>query len=90
MPLKPVTQANGKTVRPMLPVRCLSVLPCHDLSVCNVDVLLPNGWTDQDKTWHACRSRSGGGPAPPPPKGHSPQFSARAYCGQTVAHLSYY
>jgi len=20
-------------------------------------------------------------PAPPPPKGHSPQFSARVYCG---------
>jgi len=25
----------------------------------------------------------------PPVKGHSPQFSARAYCGHTVAHLSY-
>ena len=23
------------------------------------------------------------------PKGHSPQFSAHVYCGQTVAHLSY-
>jgi len=24
-----------------------------------------------------------------PQKGHSPQFSAHVYCGQTVAHLSY-
>jgi len=29
-----------------------------------------------------------GAPAPRP-KGHSLQFSARVYCGQTVAHLSY-
>jgi len=26
---------------------------------------------------------------PAPPKGHSPQFSAHVFCGQTVAHLSY-
>jgi len=26
---------------------------------------------------------------PPSQKGHSPQFSAHVYCGQTVAHLSY-
>jgi len=32
----------------MLSVRCLS---CP--SVCNVRVLWPNGWTDQDETWHA-------------------------------------
>jgi len=25
------------------------------LSVCNVGVLWPNGWTDQDETWHAGR-----------------------------------
>ena len=30
-----------KTVRPMLSVRCLSVLSCH---VCNIGVLWPNGW----------------------------------------------
>ena len=43
-----------KTVRPMLSDRCLSVclfrLSC--LSVCNVGVLWPNGWMDQDETWH--------------------------------------
>ena len=36
----------------MLSVRCLSCL-----SVCNVGVLWPNGWTDQDETWHAGRPR---------------------------------
>ena len=41
-----------KTVRPMLSVRCLSCL-----SVCNVGVLWPNGWTDQDETWRAGRPR---------------------------------
>jgi len=30
----------------------LSVCP-----VCNVDILWPNGWTDQDETWHARRPR---------------------------------
>ena len=29
------------------------------------------------------------GPSSPSQKGHSPQFSARVYCGQTVTHLSY-
>ena len=47
-----------KTVRPMLSDRCQSVLSCSVcLSVCNVGVLWPNGWTDQDETWHACRPR---------------------------------
>jgi len=41
----------------MLSVPCLSVcLSC--LSVCNVGVLWPNGWTDQDETWRAGRPRS--------------------------------
>jgi len=30
----------------------LSVLP-----VCNVGVLWPNGWMDQDETWHTSRPR---------------------------------
>jgi len=30
-----------------------------------------------------------GDPVSSSPKGHSPQFSAHVYCGQTVAHLSY-
>ena len=27
-------------------------------------------------------------PAPPPPKGHSPQFSAHIYCGQMAAWIN--
>jgi len=61
-----------KTVRPMLSVRCLPVCP-----VCNVGVLWPNGWTDQDETWHAGRPRPWPhcvrwGPSCPSPKRHSP------------------
>jgi len=33
------------TVRPVLWDRC------HVCPVCNVDVLWPNGWMDQDATW---------------------------------------
>ena len=34
---------------------CLSVLSC--LSLCDVGVLWPNGWMDQDEAWHAGRPR---------------------------------
>jgi len=59
----------SKMVRPNLSVRCLSVL-----SVCNVGALWPNGWTDQDETWHAGRPRPWShwvrwGPRSPSPKG---------------------
>ena len=38
---------------------CLSWLSvCPVLSVCNVGVLRPNGWMDQDETWHAGRPRT--------------------------------
>jgi len=40
-----------KTVCPMLSDRC------PVLSVCDVGVLWPSGWTDQDETWHAARPR---------------------------------
>jgi len=43
---------KGTTVRPMLWDRCLSVCP-----VCNVDVLWPNSWMDQDETLHGGRPR---------------------------------
>jgi len=49
---------------------CLSVCPV--LSVCrDGGVLWPNGWMDQDETWHAGRPRPWSrcvrwGPAPPP------------------------
>jgi len=66
-----------KTVRLMLLDRCLSVLPVP--SVCDVGVLWPNGWMDQDETWHGSRPRPRPhcvrwGPSSPPhphKKGHS-------------------
>jgi len=68
-------------------VVCLSVC----LSVCDVGVLWPNGWMDQDETWHAGRPR----PWPhcarwgaPPPKEQSPQFSAHICCGQMTAWIN--
>jgi len=80
-----------KTVNPMLSVRCLSCLSCP---VCNVRVLWPNGWTDQDETWHAGRPRPWPhcvrwGPSSPPLKGHSPpaQFSVHICCGQIAAWI---
>jgi len=66
---------------------------CPVCSVCDVGVLWPNTWTDQDETCHAGRPRPwphcvGWDPAPPPPKGTAPpQFMARDYCGQTVAWI---
>ena len=79
-----------KTVRPMLSDRCpayLSVCP-----VCDVGALWPNGWTDQDETWHAGRLRPWPhcvrwGPSSPPPKGHNPQFYAHICCGQMTAWI---
>jgi len=57
-------------------------------------LLWPNGWMDQDATWYGGRPWPrphcvGWGPSSFPKKGHSPNFSARVYCGQTVTHLSY-
>jgi len=76
-----------KTVRPMLSDRCLSVP-----SVCNVGVLWPNGWMNQDETWQAGRPWpwlhcARWGLSSPPLKGQSPQFSAHIYCGQTAGWI---
>jgi len=72
-----------KMVRRMLSDRCLSSLSCPDcLSVCD-SVLWPNGWMDQDETWHAGRPRPWPhcvrwGPSSPSPKGtHHPIFNKR-------------
>ena len=60
---------------------CLSVL-----SVSDVGVLWPNGWTDQDETWHTGRPRpwphcvTCGPCSSPSPKGLSPQFSVHICC----------
>jgi len=62
------------------------------LSVCNVGVLWPNGWMDQDEPWHAGRPRPRPycvrwRPSSPVPNGHGPQFSAHVYCGQTAGWM---
>ena len=74
----------------MLSVRCLSVSPV--CPVCNVGVLWPNGWMDQDETRHGDRPRPRPycvrwGPSSSPQKGHSPQFSAHVCCGQTAGSI---
>jgi len=63
------------------------------LSVCNVGVLWPNGWMNQDLTWYVGLGPDDivldEDPAHPTERGTAvPQFSAHIYCGQTVAHLS--
>jgi len=69
---------------------------CLVCPICNVGVLWPNGWTDQDTTryggrprprWHCVRWEPS---SPPPRKGaEQPPTFAYVYCGQMVAHLSY-
>jgi len=68
---------------------CLSIRP-----VCDVGVLWPNAWMNQDETWHARRPQAQPwqhcvkwGPNSPPPKGHSPQFSAHTCCGQIAGWI---
>ena len=71
---------------PMLSDHC-SVCPVGD------GALWPNGWTDQNETWRACRPRPWPhyvrwGPSSPSPKrGQSPQFLAHVYCGQTAGWI---
>ena len=62
-------------------------LSCPVCPVCD-GVLWPNGWTNQDETWHGGRPR----PWPhcvssPSPKGHSPQFSAHICCGKMAGWI---
>jgi len=79
--------AVRKTVRPVLSNRC-SVCP-----VCDVGVLWPNGWMDQDATWYSDRPQPRRhcvrwGPSCLPKKGNrSPQFSAHVYYGQTAGWI---
>jgi len=87
----------------MLSERCLSV--CHYvclfvclsvLSVCNADILWPNGWMDQDETWPAGRLRLWlhcvrWGFSSLPQKGRSPppkkKNLAHICCGQTAGWI---
>jgi len=57
--------------------------------ICGTCLLWPNGWMDQDATWHGGGPRSShivldGDPAPLPKRGQSSQFSAHVYSGQTA------
>ena len=61
---------------------------CSVLSACNVRALWTNGWTDQDKTWHAGRPRPWPhcvrwGPSSPSSKGAQPPT-------QFLAHIAEY
>ena len=78
--------------RPMLLVRCPSCLSVC-LSVCDLGVLWPNAWTDQDETWHGGRPRSWphcvrGNIPPLPQRGTAPcQFSVHICCGQMAGWI---
>jgi len=64
---------------------------CPVCPLCDVGVLWPNGWMDQDEAWHVGLGPGhfvlDGDPSPPPPKGHSPQFLARICCGQIAGWI---
>jgi len=68
---------------------------CPVLSVCNVGVLWPNGWTDQDETCHAHRPRPWPhsvrwGPSFTSPKGGgggAPKFLAHICCSEMAAGI---
>ena len=56
---------------------CYQTVVCLSCLVCDVGVLWPNGWMDQDETWHAGRPRPcphcvRWGPSSPPQKGAEP------------------
>jgi len=63
---------------------------CPVCPVCDVGVLWPNGWMDQDATWFGDRPRSGHimldeDPAPPTERvTAAPTFVVHVYCGQTA------
>ena len=91
------TRLVWATVTSSLPYirdRSCPIRPC--LSVCNVGVLWPSGWMDQDATWYGGRPRPKRhcvrwGPSSPTEMGTAvpaPLFSP--FCFGTVAHLSNY
>ena len=82
--------------RPRLWPHCVRLEPsspfpktrCRASPIFGPFILWPNGWMDQDGTWHEGQQGHivlDGDPVSPSPKrGHSPQLSAHFYCGQTV------
>ena len=78
--------------RPFVKRFALCYRPMSVCRVCDVGVLWPNAWTDQDETWHA---GIGLGPGhsvrwgPSSPKRAQPQiFSAHICCGQMAAWIN--
>jgi len=77
-----------KTIRPILLDRCLSCLSCLSVTLyCGQTV----GWIKMKLSTqavlgpdHIVLDRN---PAPPPPKGHSPQFSAHICCGEMAGWI---
>jgi len=75
-------------------VRCMLRDHSSVCPICNIGVLWPNGWMEQDATWCGGRPRPmrhcvRWEPSSPHQKGTTfPHFSGHVYCGQTVAHLS--
>ena len=64
----------------------------HAPSVCNVGVFWPNGWMDQDETWHAGRPQPWPhcvrwDPAHLPQSAQPHQFSAPICCGQMAGWI---
>ena len=86
-------QPFATMVRPMLSDHCLSV--CLSCPVCNVCVLLPNGWMDQDETWHGGRPRSWphcymGTQLPLPQRSTAPNFRLIAVVAKWLDQLRFH
>ena len=60
---------------------------CPVCRVCNVGVLWPNGWMDQDETWHGPIGLGTGHIAAVLQRGTVPQFSVNVCCGQTAGWI---
>jgi len=60
---------------------------CPVCPVCDVGVLWPNGWMDQNETWRAGRNRPWPHCVRWGPSFSSPKFSAYVYCGQTAGWI---
>jgi len=73
---------------------CYRTVVCPVLSVCDVGVLWPNGWMDQDATWYGGRSRTRRhcvrwAPISPQKGAHQPlpHFSVHVYWGETAGWI---
>jgi len=83
----------GRPFVKRLALRYQTAVYLSRLSVCEVGVLWPNSWMDQDETWHGNMPRPQPhcvrwGPSSPSPKeAQPPQFSAHVCCGQTAGWI---